>query len=97
MNKLNLHKWFDACLHSAHVTKGKPNPEIYLKAAAELKVLSQNCVVFEDSIAGLNAGLNAGMKVVAVTTTHKPEEFNGAHLIISNFEGFTVQDIQRLF
>lgn len=97
MDELNLRGWFDTLLHSADVTKGKPDPEIYLKAAERLQVPPGNCVVLEDSIAGLNAGLNAGMKVVAVTTTHEPEEFEGAHLIISDFKGFTVQHLLDLF
>ena len=97
MDKLNLREWFDTLLHSADVTKGKPDPEIYLKAAERLQVPPENCIVLEDSIAGLNAGLNAGMKVVAVTTTHEPEEFEGADLIISDFEGFTVQHLWDLF
>ena len=97
MDSLDLRHYFDAFLHSAHVSKGKPDPEIYLKAAEELDVKPEFCVVFEDSIAGVKAGLNAGMKVVAVATTHTADEFDGAHLVIDDFEGFSVEKLSSLF
>lgn len=97
MNTLELRPYFDAFLHSAHVTNGKPDPEIYIKAAEELDVEPGFCVVFEDSIAGVKAGLNAGMKVVAVATTHSADEFEGADLVIDNFEGFSVERLLDLF
>lgn len=97
MDSLNLRPYFDAFLHSADVSEGKPNPEIYLKAADQLNVNPDSCVVFEDSIAGLKAGLNAGMKVVGVTTTHTPGEFKGAHLVISDFDEMNVETLADLF
>ena len=97
MEALDLRKYFDAFLHSADVTNGKPDPEIYLKAADRLNARPDSCVVFEDSVAGVKAGLNAGMKVVAVTTTHSADEFEGADLVIKDFERIDVKHIQRLF
>lgn len=97
MEALDLRKYFDAFLHSADVSEGKPNPEIYLKAADRLNTNPDSCVVFEDSIAGVKAGINAGMKVVAVATTHSAEEFEGAHLVIKDFEEFTVEKLYSLF
>lgn len=97
MDSLDLRHYFDAFLHSANVSKGKPDPEIYLKAAEQLNVDPNSCVVFEDSVAGVKAGLNAKMKVVAVATTHTPEEFEGAHLVIEDFEGLTMERLFSLF
>lgn len=97
MKALDLRKYFDAFLHSADVTNGKPDPEIYLKAADRLNTAPDSCVVFEDSVAGVKAGLNAGMKVVAVATTHSPDEFNGAHLVIDDFKDITIEHFQSLF
>ncbi|NBC05184.1 MAG: HAD-IA family hydrolase [Bacteroidetes bacterium] len=97
MDSLDLRHYFDAFLHSADVSEGKPNPEIYLKAAARLEIDPKFCVVFEDSVAGVKAGLNAGMKVVGVATTHIPDEFNGAHLVIEDFEGLTMEQLFSLF
>lgn len=97
MDSLGLQHYFDTFLHSADVSEGKPNPEIYLKAADRLNVVPESCVVFEDSVAGVKAGLNAGMKVVAVTTTHTPEEFDGAHLVIEDFDEMTFERLLSLF
>lgn len=97
MDSLDLRHYFDAFLHSAHVSKGKPDPEIYLKAANQLNVKPDSCVVFEDSVAGVKAGLNAEMKVVAVATTHSVEEFEGADLVIDDFEGLTMERLFSLF
>lgn len=97
IDSLNLRGYFDAFLHSADVSRGKPDPEIYLKAAARLDADPTSCVVLEDSIAGVQAGLNAGMKVIAVTTTHTPEEFGNAHLVIDHFDEISVQQVASLF
>lgn len=59
--------------------RGKPHPEGYLLAARLLGAHPAECVVLEDSPAGLEAGLAAGMRVVAVTTTHAAAELPGAH------------------
>lgn len=60
------------------VLHGKPNPEGYLKAAQRLGVSPSRCVVVEDAPAGILAGRNAGMTVLALTTTFAPEHLLGA-------------------
>ena len=97
MDTLDLRQYFDAFLHSGSITKSKPNPEIYLKAAEQLNTEPHDCVVFEDSISGVKAGLNAGMKVIAVATTHSADEFEGADLVIGNFEELTLRNVEALF
>jgi mannitol-1-/sugar-/sorbitol-6-phosphatase len=59
--------------------RGKPDPEGYLLAARELGAEPADCVVLEDAPAGVSAGLAAGMHVVALLTTHAPEELAEAH------------------
>jgi sugar-phosphatase len=61
------------------VSRGKPDPEGYLLAAAELGAQADECVVLEDAPAGVAAGLAAGMRVVGVLTSHTAEELPGAH------------------
>ncbi len=58
---------------SEDVSRGKPDPEVFLKAAAKLDVAPRNCVVIEDAHVGIRAAKAAGMKAVAVTTTHPAE------------------------
>lgn len=97
LDHLQVRHYFDVLLHSGDIKESKPNPEIYLKAADRLDTDPKSCVVFEDSIAGVKAGLNGGMKVVAVATTHSADEFEGAHLVIDNFEEISVEEILSLF
>jgi HAD superfamily hydrolase (TIGR01509 family) len=70
---LELTDAFDFVASRDDVTHGKPNPEIYQLVALELEVLPQRCLVIEDSPAGVQAALAAGMHVVAVSTpfTHE--------------------------
>lgn len=60
------------------VRRGKPDPEAYLLAARELGVAPDECVVFEDSPAGVEAGRAAGMHVVGVLTTHEQAALTNA-------------------
>ncbi len=74
LDALSIRSFFDSTLGSEHVTLHKPHPEVYLKSAANLQVDPQNCVVFEDSFSGVTAGLNAGMQVVGVLSSHREDE-----------------------
>jgi sugar-phosphatase len=60
------------------IAHGKPDPEGYLRAAAELGVAASDCLVLEDVPAGVAAGLAAGALVVAVETTYPPEALAAA-------------------
>jgi HAD superfamily hydrolase (TIGR01509 family) len=60
---------------------GKPDPEGFLLGAARLGLSPERCVVFEDAPAGIQAGLAAGMRVVALASTHAPSELAQAHSI----------------
>ena len=77
---------FDVIIDASKVTKSKPDPEGYLIAANELGVAIGKCVVFEDSINGLNAGRASGAKVVALATTYPAEALTGlADMIVSGW------------
>ncbi|MFF8992079.1 HAD family hydrolase [Streptomyces sp. NPDC014983] len=65
------------------VTHGKPDPEPYLLAARQLGVDPADCVVFEDAPAGLRAGRAAGMRTVALATTHRAGELD-ADLVVDD-------------
>ncbi|MFJ8309419.1 MULTISPECIES: HAD-IA family hydrolase [unclassified Streptomyces] len=72
------------------VTRGKPDPEPFLLAAARLGVDPARCVVFEDAPAGLAAGRAAGMTTVALTTTHRAGELV-ADVLVSDLSAVSVQ------
>lgn len=63
------------------IQNGKPDPEGFLFAAAQLGVKPKDCVVFEDTRPGIDAGLRAGMQVIALLTTCSAEQLNHAPLI----------------
>lgn len=73
------------------VASGKPAPDPYLLAAERLGVAPEDCVVIEDSPAGVTAGRSAGMRVIAVTTTHDPAEFTGQTATAGSIAAIGVQ------
>lgn len=62
----NLRDYFSCIMTGTDVLRGKPNPDIYLAVAEGLGVSPERCLVFEDIVAGILAGKNAGMRVCAV-------------------------------
>ncbi|MGI5448801.1 HAD-IA family hydrolase [Streptomyces sp. CA-243310] len=72
------------------VTRGKPDPEPFLLAAARLGVDPARCVVFEDAPAGLAAGRAAGMRTVALTTTHTAAELD-ADVVVRDLSAVSAQ------
>lgn len=80
-----IREYFSVVVNSAHINKGKPDPEIYLKAAELLEVAPESCLVFEDAVVGINSAKAAGMRVVAISTTHPEEELRGADLIVKDY------------
>lgn len=77
LESLKISKYFSQVTTACEVAAGKPAPDIYLKVAADLGVKPKQCAVFEDVPAGIMAGKNAGMDVVAVYdqfSVHMDEE-----------------------
>lgn len=66
LDALHIRTYFDTVRTSCEVAKGKPAPDVYLKAAEDLHVIPEECLVFEDVPSGILAGKNAGMTVCAV-------------------------------
>lgn len=86
LDPLKLRHYFDAIVDGGQVSKGKPDPEIYLLCAMKLGLDPKDCVVFEDSFAGLESGERAGCKIVALATSHQAYELKSkTDLILHNF------------
>jgi len=83
LDATGLRPFFRTILNGHQVTHPKPHPEIYLRAAEALQVPPEECIVFEDSHTGVEAGLAAGMRVVGVGTTH--DDLHGVSLLIGDF------------
>jgi beta-phosphoglucomutase len=89
LSALHLIDSFDVILGDEDVTKGKPDPEIYLKTASQLGVSEKKCLVFEDSPPGVAAGRNAYMTVIGLLTTHSKEDLKDAKYCITDFTNLT--------
>ncbi len=71
---LKLENSFDSLVTADRITKGKPDPMCFLLAAKDMDASPENCIVFEDSLHGINAGLSAKMKVIGLTTSFTEEQ-----------------------
>ncbi len=91
-----IKKYFKRVIKGSDITHGKPHPEMYLLAAKELGVPPEKCIAFEDATVGITSAGGAGMKVVALTTTHSPEELTGADWIIKDYEGIRMDQLLQL-
>lgn len=87
-------KLFDTIVSAARVTEGKPNPRCFFLAAEDLGVDPKNCIVFEDSFAGIEAGKAAGMKVIGLSTTNPANLLEDkCSKVIPDFKNFKVEDL----
>ncbi|PHM35757.1 sugar phosphatase [Xenorhabdus innexi] len=72
------------------VKNGKPNPEPYLLGAQKLGLLPEECVVFEDAVAGIHAGLDAGCQVVVVHDEPGIPRRDETHMTVTNLEDIEI-------
>jgi beta-phosphoglucomutase family hydrolase len=96
LDGLELRKSFDAVVDGGDVKKGKPDPETFLTLADKLKARPRDCVVFEDALLGEEAARRAGMKVVAITTSHGAHEFRAAALAVRDFRKLATATVRAL-
>ncbi len=90
---LGLRRHFRALITAEDVSLGKPDPQVFLLAAAALGKAPGDCVVFEDAPVGIEAARAGGMAAVGVTTTHGPAVLSRAHLVVARLD---VLDVARL-
>lgn len=80
-----LNNIFNVILTSNDVENGKPDPEIYLKAGVKLGIAPTDCLVFEDSLNGIEAALNAGMQVIAVPNELTKKQVTESNLLDKDY------------
>ncbi len=89
--EFQLNKWFDndKIIYNDGTIKGKPNPDIYIKAAKMIQVDAQNCVVIEDAISGIQSAYKAGIgKIIAISPKDRQaifEDMKEVDCIINDF------------
>ncbi len=96
LERIGLQEAFSAIVSAEDVVHGKPNPEVFEKAAERLGLAAPACVVFEDAHVGIEAAHAAGMKVVAVATTHPAGELRAADLVVRRLDELTVRQVVRM-
>lgn len=98
LGHFGLHSYFQNITTGDDVQRNKPAPDIYRLAAARLQVAPAQCLVFEDSIAGIQAAKSAGMTVVAVpnSITHNLN-FSLADQIVFGLDQINIKQFDTLF
>lgn len=87
LNELDVYDLFDSIICGDEVSFGKPNPEMFDKTVIGFNLKKDDCVIFEDSIEGVEGAVNAGINVIGVTSSNSSDILNNAGCIasINNF------------
>jgi beta-phosphoglucomutase len=93
LEKVGITHFFNAVIDGNKVSKPKPDPEVFLKGAEELGIPPENCVVFEDAIAGIEAAHNGGMKAVGIGS---PQVLIEADMVVSGLDKMTLEKLREL-
>jgi beta-phosphoglucomutase len=86
---LGIEPYFQAVVGAEQVSRGKPHPDLFLAAAGRLDMAPGRCLVFEDSLIGVEAARRAGMKAVAIATTLDTRELAGLPGVVQVVRDFT--------
>jgi len=97
LDELDVHSHLEFVLAAEDYGPGKPDPTCFLMAAERLQADPSECVVFEDSTAGINAAKRAGMQAVALVRPGLPEQdMSRADLIVSSLSGFSIDAVDSV-
>lgn len=93
-----LDDFFLGAICTEDVSFGKPNPEVFIKAAELLKKQAEDCLVFEDSVHGIEAAVNGGMLPVGISTTHSKKRLieAGAYLVVESLDEINLSILEDL-
>jgi beta-phosphoglucomutase len=93
IEKVNISQLFNAIVDGTDVSKAKPDPEVFLIAAKSLKISPENCIVFEDSVAGVDAANAANMISIGIG---QPEVLGHAHYVFKDFTQISEEFLNEL-
>lgn len=93
LEKTDLAHFFDKIVDGNMVTKSKPDPEVFLKGAELLGFAPDECVVFEDAVAGVEAAKRGGMKAIGIG---EKSVLTQADVVVSGLDKLTVKDLEEL-
>lgn len=93
LEMLGLERFFADIVTAEDVTRGKPDPEVFLTAAKRIGIEPEHAVVFEDALVGIAAAKAAGMRVVAVATTEPKEKLTHADWVVDQLDELSVAQL----
>ena len=93
LERVGIQGMFDAVADGNNITKAKPDPEVFLKAAEMIGIRPEECVVFEDAVAGVQAALNAGMMCIGIGS---PEVLTKAHFVVPGLYEMNVGKLRKI-
>ncbi len=95
IKELGITNYFSSIICGDEVSKGKPDPEMYIKTLSNLKVNKNECIIFEDSIEGVTAAKNANIKAIGVTSSQSSEILKsvGAFKTIEDYTKISIDNI----
>jgi beta-phosphoglucomutase len=93
LERVGLLGMFDAVADGNNITKAKPDPEVFLKAAEMVGIKPEECVVFEDAVAGVQAALNAGMMCIGIGS---PEVLTKAHFVVPGLYEMNMEKLGKI-
>ena len=96
LDRCGIAGYFDAIANGDMITRGKPDPEVYLLAAKKLELAPGECIVVEDAPVGIRAARSAGESVVAIASTFRREDLSDYDILIDDFTQITPEDIRNL-
>ncbi|MHA1285619.1 MAG: HAD family hydrolase, partial [Promethearchaeota archaeon] len=97
LKTLKIKDLFDVIITAADVDKSKPHPDVFLKVSEKLNISPDKCIVIEDAPVGIEAARRAGMRSIALTTTHDYKELIDADLVVKDLSYVSIDDIFELF
>jgi beta-phosphoglucomutase len=96
LKKIGIYDKLDAVISGADITKGKPDPQIFLMAAERLGANPEKCVVFEDAVLGVEAAKNGNMKCVGLDRYGHPERLAKADVVVKDAGEISIANLLEL-
>lgn len=93
LKNIGLDKFFDSVVDGNKIHRSKPDPEVFLIVASELEIQPENCVVFEDAVAGIQAARSGGMACIGIGSE---EILHRADLVVKSLKEMTLEKLYSL-
>ena len=89
LERLNIKHYFDAIISGNEVSTAKPDPEVFIKGAAALGLKPEECIVFEDAEAGVEAAINGNMKCIGIGTS---DVLGAANIVVEGLNAISINE-----